>query len=561
MNVWRSLTAVNTTDPDDARRRGLLNILLFGVAVISLLILVATFLGQVSSDPLDNQRIELSIGGLLVGSVVIYLINRFVAGWLASVLFLLLLIVGIAFGDTPNELVSGRSLYEFVVPVIFASILLPAYSTFIFVILTDITIAIIAFSAGIDPNLPAMIGFLIIALVSWLSGRGLENALRDLRLLNSELEQRVQDRTRDLNDSLIREQTETRKNQAILQSIADGVIVFDEHARASVANPAVYGLLEKPESQIIGATVDQLMEGVKTENQVEVKTLFAPSTSLPVPLNVELGGKTLSLSVAPLLAGEAGSGGSVAVFRDVTREAEISRMKSIIVAMVSHELRTPLNAVQGLAEILQQGVYGQLSEKQQQTIERLMINTQRLMKLVHDLLDQAQIEAGTLKMEQVEFSPADLLESVREVVAPLAQQKNLAFELSVDPDLPKTLLGDTQRLGQILINLSTNAIKFTEKGSVKIHLYQLGLKQWAMEVADTGPGIPISAEAYIFDAFRQVDSSAGRKHGGIGLGLSIVKRLVNVMGGDIKLSSRIGRGSTFSVLLPLLQPEPHLIAA
>jgi signal transduction histidine kinase len=213
--------------------------------------------------------------------------------------------------------------------------------------------------------------------------------------------------------------------------------------------------------------------------------------------------------------------------------------------------------VQGLAEILQQGVYGQLSEKQQQTIERLMVNTQRLMSLVRDLLDQAQIEAGTLKMDSLLFSPSELLDSVREVVSNMAHQKNLAFDLSIDPDLPATLIGDPQRLGQILINLSTNAIKFTEKGSVKIRLYQLGLKQWAMEVADTGPGIPISAEAYIFDAFSQIDSSSGRKHGGIGLGLSIVKRLVTLMEGEIKLSSRVGRGSTFTVLLPLQQPALH----
>jgi signal transduction histidine kinase len=301
------------------------------------------------------------------------------------------------------------------------------------------------------------------------------------------------------------------------------------------------------------------METVPSDSQQEVKALFHPSSNLPVPLNVEWGGRTLSLSVAPLVEGQAGAGGSVVVFRDVSREAEISRMKSIIVAMVSHELRTPLNAVQGLAELLQQGVYGQLADKQQQTVDRIILNTKRLMSLVRDLLDQAQIEAGTLKIDSVIFSPSELLDSVREVVTGMAQQKNLQFALTIANDLPATLVGDPQRLGQILINLSTNAIKFTETGSVKVSLFPLDAGHWVMEVADTGPGIPISAEAYIFDAFRQIDSSAGRRHGGIGLGLSIVKRLVNVMEGDIRLSSRIGRGSTFSVILPLIQPSPHIV--
>jgi signal transduction histidine kinase len=335
--------------------------------------------------------------------------------------------------------------------------------------------------------------------------------------------------------------------------------VFDELGRASVANPAVNGLLERPESRILGATIDQLMDTVAAENQVEVKELFSPTAVQSVPLNVEWGGRTLSLSVAPLQAGQAGVGGTVAVFRDVTREAEVSRMKSIIVAMVSHELRTPLNAVQGLAEVLQQGVYGRLADKQQVTIDRIIINTKRLMSLVRDVLDQAQIEAGTLKIESVLFSPSELVDAVREVVGGLAKDKGLQFLVTIDEALPSTLVGDPQRLGQILINLTNNAIKFTETGSVSIRLYQFDLVHWAMEVADTGPGIPISAEAYIYDAFRQIDSSGSRRHGGIGLGLSIVKRLVTVMEGDIKLSSRLGRGSTFTVLLPLVHPGPHLL--
>lgn len=562
MTILQQLITVPSVDPDDARRRRLLNIVLVTFATLAVVGLAVSLLRTRALTIASSDELFAFYGYLafLVIAAGLYVVNRNWSGTAASLSLVMLLSILLAFVDDPAQIADGRSLVVFAIPVVLASVLLPAYLSFFVAALCSGVITLVALSVpGVIPNTFAMVVYFAIAVVSWLSGRGLEQALRDVRSLNNELEKRVQDRTRDLREALTREQTEARKNQAILQSIADGVIVFDELGRANVANPAVNGLLERPPSRILGATIDELMESVTPENQAEVKSLFNVSTNQPAPLNVEWGDRTLSLSVAPLVADQPGVGGSVVVFRDVSREAEISRMKSIIVAMVSHELRTPLNAVQGLAEILQQGVYGQLAEKQQQTIDRIILNTKRLMSLVRDLLDQAQIEAGTLKIESVIFSPSELLDSVREVVTGMARQKNLQFQLSISDNLPAALVGDPQRLGQILINLSTNAIKFTETGSVKVSLDLQDSAHWTMAVADTGPGIPISAEAYIFDAFRQIDSSAGRRHGGIGLGLSIVKRLVNVMEGDIKLSSRIGRGSTFTVILPLIHPSPHTI--
>lgn len=550
-NLSRLLEVPTTADPDDARRRKILNILIIAIAVLT----VGTVLAIVA--------VQLPGGGVIYGAVavtlpalaVIYLLNRYRSGPLASILFLLTLILAFA-SDTPKEVVEGRTLFMFAIPIMMSSALLRPWASFATAGGVGALILIVAYRAGLTPNIIAILAFVAIALVSWLSARTLEDALHGMEAVNAKLETRVQDRTRDLSEALLHEQTEARKSQAILQSIADGVIVFDETGHATVANPAINGLLERPASRIMGATLEQLMDTVPADHQIQVQALFAADAPQADSTQVVWGDKTLSLRVAPLKQSDEKTTGAVAVFRDVTREAEISRMKSMLVAMVSHELRTPLGAIEGLAEVLQEGIYGHLADKQQQTVTRIVLNAKRLIGLVGDLLDQAQIEAGTVRLELTSFTSHEFIEAVHDATAEAARQKGLQLVTLLDLSAPENLVGDLSRLSQIAINLIGNAIKFTEQGKVEVRLYQPDSTHWALEVADTGRGIPISAEAYIYDPFRQVDGSVGRRHGGIGLGLSIVKRLVTLMSGEIKLSSRIGRGSTFTVILPL---EPVIL--
>jgi signal transduction histidine kinase len=247
------------------------------------------------------------------------------------------------------------------------------------------------------------------------------------------------------------------------------------------------------------------------------------------------------------------------VFRDYTREAELERMKSTFVSSVSHELRTPLNAILGYSEILTENVYGPLLDGQRNAINRVTVNSKRLLSIVNDLLDQAQIEAGTLKLRVAPFSPSSLIDGVVDVMDVLAQSKDLELITHIDDDVPATLPSDQQRLHQILINLVGNAIKFTDEGSVWVRIYRPSASQWALEVSDTGCGIPLEAQSYIFDPFQQVDGSATRTHAGSGLGLSIVRQLTALMGGEITLKSQVGEGSTFIVTLPLvpIQEEPQ----
>ncbi|MCB0034131.1 MAG: GAF domain-containing protein [Anaerolineales bacterium] len=230
---------------------------------------------------------------------------------------------------------------------------------------------------------------------------------------------------------------------------------------------------------------------------------------------------------------------------------EASRLKSELIAKVSHELRTPLTSIMGFVEMLQLGIYGEITADQDNTLAKVMMSTENLVVLVNDLLDLAQLEAGTLKLDVKPFKPAALVEQMESTMRIIAESKGLALNCDIDQAMPEQLLGDDSRLYQILINLVNNAVKFTEEGAVRVRFYLPDNQTWCIEVCDTGPGIPKHMISHVFDEFRQVDFSPTRKHKGVGLGLAIVKQITSVMKGEITLDSELGEGSTFSVILPL----------
>jgi PAS domain S-box-containing protein len=545
---------VPSIDPEDARRRKLLNILLVGMAIIAILALLVTsgtvILGMVSIQQQGIGLVYWAALAMIGGAAILYLINRYWSGVLASSIFVLLLTAIIALTDEPIEVARGRSLFVLAIPVLMASVLLRPWASFIMAGLVSALIAAIEiFVLAAVPNVPAMLGFLAIALAAWLSARSLEQALADLRAINRNLDRLVEDRTRELAEALGR-------NQAILEGIADGVIVFDPRGRATVANPAVSSLLACTPAQIMGADIEALMgQQVNIPDQEKVLERLQNPERGQSSIRLDWGRKNLSISFAPVRDNFEQVTGTVAVFRDFTREAEVERMKSAFVSMVSHELRTPLGGIMGYAEMLKEGVYGTLSDKQKEIMERILDNTKEQMSMVNDLLDRARLEAGRLTLDIAPFAPVRLLDDVMSVMSVLAQNKGLKLTSHIDGQVPATLSGDRQRLQQILINLAGNAVKFTDQGEVHIRLYRPDPDHWAMDVADTGPGILQEAQSYIFDPFRQVDGSATRAHGGAGLGLSIVKQLTTLMGGEIKLVSKVGRGSIFTVLLPLVPPQ------
>ncbi len=241
---------------------------------------------------------------------------------------------------------------------------------------------------------------------------------------------------------------------------------------------------------------------------------------------------------------------ALAQARDAAQSA--SQFKSRLLANVSHDLRTPLSAILGFADILKEQVYGPLNERQTTATQRILANTHRLLEMVNSLLDQAQIEAGRLEWAIQPFAPADLLAEMANVMSVLAQQKGLQLLTEVAPGVPAIVKGDQRRVYQILTNLVGNAVKFTDRGWIRVSL-RPDDRFWIIEVADSGRGIPDEALAYIFDPFHQVDNSTTRRESGVGLGLSIVQQLSVLMGGSVQVKSQLGQGSTFIVRLPVEQ--------
>jgi PAS domain S-box-containing protein len=555
-----TLLNVPVSDPDDARRRRVLNILLLGVltaTIIGLLgiIIVATTKGL--GGP-ESRSLVTSTMAATLGVLVIYQINKRWSGRWAAVFFLLLLTIVFSFIDSPEELSNGRSLFIFMLPIAISSLILLPQASFIFATLSSGIVALLAFSIGQQVNIFAILGFFMLALVSWLSARNLETALKELRIINADLDMVVTQRTEALAESLKRERIEAGQNQAILNSIIDGVIVFDRQWNAISANPAIRGMFGLPLELVVNRNFRQFVEHPKlSEHSRRLLLAMIEHDTQPFNFRIEWGEKTLSVSAAQVYdQREEGNFniGTVTVFRDFTHEAEVERLKSTFVAIVSHELRTPLNAILGYAEMFKEAVYGPMNDKQVNMANRIMKNTGRLLTLINDLLDQAQMEAGKLTVDMGPVKPSELLENLHGLMDKTASDKSLRLTSEIDDGLPETLIGDGERLQQILANLVTNAIKFTDTGEVSIRLFRSDYAKWGMEVTDTGRGIPQPELPYIFDTFRQVEVAATRTRGGFGLGLAIVKQLVNLMNGDIKVTSETDAGTTFTVILPLVIP-------
>lgn len=543
-------------NPDEIRRKKLINILSLGIILCSVLGLLAIII-FLSLNPekwaqQDNQLIVASAVIVFIGGLSIYYVNKR-SSRIAASLFLLLLTLVSMFSDTPAELANGRSLFLFTLPIAIASLTLFPASSFVFALINSIIITILASTANIVPNVTAIIGFFFLALISWLSARSLEQTLNELQQINTNLDQIVKERTHALAEALTRERIEAGRSQAILESIADGVIVFDTQGNAIQANPALSNLINVPLNSILDTTVNDLVgtSPMDAKNKRTLEGVLTKPSRQHTSHRVEWGEKTLSISSGQVLDRDSSEVGTVAVFRDFTKEAELEKMKSAFVAMVSHELRTPLSAILGYAEIFMEQIYGTLNDKQMKMTFRIVSNTRRLLSLINDLLDQAQMEAGKLKIKYEPIRPSDLIENLHGVMDKLTNDKGLSLTTELDENMPETLTGDSARLQQILVNLVNNAVKFTETGSIHVQLAKSDDQHWGISVTDTGKGIPRDEVEHIFDAFRQVEGTTTRVHGGFGLGLSIVKQLVNLMGGNISVDSELGKGSTFSILLPL----------
>jgi len=230
------------------------------------------------------------------------------------------------------------------------------------------------------------------------------------------------------------------------------------------------------------------------------------------------------------------------------RLQQASRAKSEFLANMSHELRTPLNAILGFAEMIQDGLYGDVPDEFREPIADIQTNGRHLLRLINDVLDLSKIEAGRMELAVDEYSPHEIVDTVRTSLRSLAADKGLAFTADV-PDQLLLARGDGKRLMQCLMNLAGNALKFTHEGHVEIGVRVEG-DHLVYRVSDSGIGIPAEQLAQVFAEFRQVDATITREFGGTGLGLSITKKFVELHGGRIWVESELGRGSTFFFSVP-----------
>jgi signal transduction histidine kinase/CheY-like chemotaxis protein len=366
---------------------------------------------------------------------------------------------------------------------------------------------------------------------------------------------------------LLRRQVERQTGviRSSLESTADGILVVASNGRIVTWNKKFQELWRVPDEIIATREHQPLLEFMIAQLQspdeawVRLKSLNADPLAKSDHLLEFCDGKVFRRHSEAWLVG-GGPAGRVWSYRDITAEiqanAELQRAKaaadaanhakSEFLANMSHEIRTPMNGVLGMTEL---ALDTDLSAEQRGYLEMVQTSAYNLLTVVNDILDFSKIEAGKLELECIEFKLRGSLEPTIKTLAVRAHQQGLELNYRVDRDVPENVMGDPGRLRQVLINLLANALKFTEKGEVNIRVAQERAERDGtylhFSVQDTGIGIPSDKQAVIFESFIQVDGSAGRHYQGTGLGLTISKRLVEMMGGRIWVESTLGQGSTF----------------
>lgn len=404
-----------------------------------------------------------------------------------------------------------------------------------------------------------------------------EQALAEI---NEDLEKRVEQRTQELsraNDILHLEMEERRRANrnlrtrdallnAILESIEEGILAVDQHQHITHNNRRFCHMWNIPYEMTamgkIGPVRKQMQKILHAKDaekfSYQIKKIYDSDDDNFEILNCIDGRVFERYSCALLIDQE--NQGRIWAFRDisdrVSYEEELARArdaaeaanlaKSSFLATMSHEIRTPMNGVIGMVSLLNDT---RLDDEQKDFVNTIQTSADALLGLINDILDFSKIEAGKLEIEEIDFDLRKTVEDTVEILAVNAFEKGLHLGLLINPKVPDTIMGDPIRIGQVIRNLVTNAIKFTDTGhvAVRITVVEKNDKTSVLRfsIADTGIGIPIERQDLLFKSFSQVDTSTTRKFGGTGLGLAISKRLVEMMGGEIGVDSQDGCGSTF----------------
>ncbi|MDO8453220.1 MAG: response regulator [Sulfurimonas sp.] len=386
--------------------------------------------------------------------------------------------------------------------------------------------------------------------------------------MSQQAEELAQQQESLLEQQEILSQTEER-TRLILGSVNEGILGLDAEGKTTFVNEATIEMLGYSESELFDADMHTLMHHSYEDGSVY------PKENSPIYLtSVDGVGRKIDNEVlwrkdgssfpveyetTPVLKNER-LVGTVIVFRDITKRREIedeinrakktaedaTKAKSDFLANMSHEIRTPMNAIIGMSHLALQT---DLNAKQRNYIEKVDNASRSLLGIINDILDFSKIEAGKMQFENVDFYIDDVMEHLADLSVIKAQDKGLELLFDVGMDVPTGLVGDALRLGQVIINLVNNAIKFTEKGEITVCIHKIAEEgegvRLLFEIKDTGIGLTHEQQNKLFSAFSQADASTTRKYGGTGLGLTVSKKLVEIMQGEIGVESELGKGSNF----------------
>lgn len=348
------------------------------------------------------------------------------------------------------------------------------------------------------------------------------------------------------------------RNSAILNALPDTMFRFDRNFTFIDAKFPPDALLRN--DNIIGKTLDEMAPEVADEGRHYINQVLDYGEMQLYEFQQVIGGAIHDFEARLVLSG---TNEVLGIVRDITERKqaeaalaeardqalEASRAKSQFLANMSHELRTPLNSIINYTQLVRDGLYGNLTPKQRDRLERVYRNGRNLLALINDVLDLSKIEAGHFKIVKSQVDTYALVRGVLDLLSPLAEEKGLVLEYE-GGDTP-FIMADETRIRQVLTNVIGNAIKFTPSGSVSVRTYQSNGSMLCFAIEDTGIGIPEEAKKTIFQEFHQVDSSTTRKFEGTGLGLAISTRIVQMHGGTIQVESELGQGSLFTILLPI----------